>query len=285
MVKQASLWLSLIIAPTAFSQTLNDVPEVKLNLHSKDIVQLFNLSEIKAAGFRKAFLVKTWGYRDAEGNAEHKDTIRVYGFNSEGQPEMVYWYSSIHRVKLDTIFPKKEVHGFSYDSVLTSKTNSGSGTKMIQHLLWSHEDRLDTAFIIRTVFNKNGQLIEKQVMPTKFLRKFVDCWVGEPPYHFKYNYDEKGRTILVENIIEKEYHVISYPRSGEEMITYDSQTRKEKCRTFTMILDNEWQRTITNDDVQLIVTKLEKGSQLVSAVTVVPNLCFASPSYFEFFYE
>src|SRR5215217_7700263 len=102
MNKAAFLLIFLLLQLIVFGQSLNDVPNVKVNLYAEGAMQLFNPAEIKARGFKKAYLVETSGYRDAEGAAQNKDTIKIYEFNPQGQLDLKYRYFSSLKKYFDT---------------------------------------------------------------------------------------------------------------------------------------------------------------------------------------
>ena len=128
---------------------------------------------------------------------------------------------------------------------------------------------LDTATIETRRYNSKRQLVEvKSSVNARNAREFDDD-TDASTYHFRYDYDHKGRLIYYRDLESNVYKKISYPFYGKLTEIYNVHTDKLKERELKMINEEDGVITVTFGRKQIILTPLEKGSKLFRLRTIV----------------
>lgn len=282
---------SLLLVCQSFGQSIEDLAH--LDVYSKDSLRLFDGTAIKEKNITRAYLVQISREFDRKGRWLKNDTCSIFEFNKKGE--------AIRRIDYhkpfegddwtDTIsLPQKiEYHPYGCNKMITRITNLRSGKSVTQYLFLTYEGKSDTALIITTKYNRRNQIVEESTMPTKWYFKFISCRVDQPPYRFKYSYDEKARISYHRDFYEKDYLRISYPYYGELIKRFDAKTNRlisEAVNTITRTEDiNSSTTTITTAKAQVIITKHQEDGNLIRLITVVRNSAFPEVKYYRITYE
>ena len=181
---------------------------------------LFDSTEIKKRNIQNAFLVKTYGDRDVDGNATHQDTLIVYYFDKTGKPfKEIHIEKSIEPPYTDP--PQRRQSTFNLrnndlekgDIIKITKTKMDS---TVVHITFTilETGATDTFHVFKSVYNKTGLLIEAQMTSGENFIKQIGCSTGSS-YHYKYAYDNQRRLTFFESVSNDQYYKISYPFYGK----------------------------------------------------------------------
>lgn len=166
--------------------------------------QSFDVEAIKKNNYTRVYVIETSGKRDVDGFAEVRDTLNIYYFDIFGH------VITEHREK---------------DSSITKVTVSEKDSTVFEYLFRNIRDHIDTAFILRRVYTKKGELIEHQLTPTNFYLRNTECATGAF-HHYKYDYDESGRLIYYYDLRYWYYRRVHYTDYGKKVETFDFETNK-----------------------------------------------------------
>ncbi len=243
----------------------------------------FESKIIKHKKVKKAYLINTYGNRDADGFAEFNDTISIYHFNKLGEIIDEYYYDKEKKSFYSVTNYKKSSQDSSIYKFSTSKTDS----TVFKYEFKNYGKGYDTAFIYKTIYNKNGKIIEYLHSGTTFFLNSGACRHASER-HYSYNYDKNGRLIYYQDYIHRYCKKISYTEYGKKIETIDFKSNKITDTEYVLIndvydeLNNT--RTITETDRNIQITKsFENGLLRIKSTESIGF--FPSIEYTEYFYE
>lgn len=148
---------------------------------------------------------------------------------------------------------------------------------------------MDTAYIISTVKDKNGRVLELSSRINKRYAREIDDDTGELTYHYEYRYDKDGRLIYFLSYDYKDQpsisKTISYPDYGQIIETYNAATNKLLDAEVLLKLVSNGVFTLTNQYNQITLTPLEKGSKIYKLKTVSTSGEYPYMEYYEISYH
>ncbi|MET0574164.1 MAG: hypothetical protein ABWZ79_22295 [Pedobacter agri] len=259
----------ILLFNSVFSQTIEDLPALNIGFRPYDTkhLALFDTNEIKGRKIKTAFIANVSGKRDIDGNWENKDTCLIYNFDENGNVK--------DTGKQSTYYNKRRVYSISgpkKDSTLT------------EYVLERFQKGLDTALIVKSRY-KAGNLVEYEVIPTDLFNKEIGCRSGEPPYRYKYNYDDENRMVLDSNLITKESIRILYTPYGEHHRYYDGISNRPVRESVILIDSTTFSKTITSSTASIAITYFEEHSKLAALITIFNRSMSPAVTHYQIFYQ
>jgi hypothetical protein len=289
-----------------------------------DEFPLFDLAEIKARKIHTAYIIYhpgSWADYDTLYNKMTNrdntppwcDTSHIYKFDDQGRiiqiaqldryPQIIYDYDSTGYNIAETKsyytkdgkkkytrreFPyKKQPDTASYVRVETKNEKTGT-------------DSITTTIVFNKTLKASSTKFEKKILDTiqinicrynaqKLLVELenIDFYddVSLNNYHYRYGYDEQKRPIYFYDIKKGEYEKALYPPYGMLIEYFDARTNTLKDRFVYLIDIEDTLIRATSKAGQIVLTKLEKGSNLYKLKSVTSANEFPSIHYEEIVYK
>ena len=291
------------------------IEEYSPGLNPVDEIPLFDLDEIKKRKIDTAYIIyhpASWAEYEKTINpctCPYNDTLSLYRFDSEGRIIQYTYYQQLGdysttfhydstgnitaRDQFRRIGAKKGTTRIPYDNldtasskVLITVKRSDKDRIVTKIFLLKFTHGLDTATIETKKYNSKGQLVEVQSsVNKKNAHEFGDD-TGSSTYHFKYEYDNKGRLVFFRDFESREFEKISYPFYGKLTEIYNASTGKLIERRVKVINEQNGVITVTfSNGSQVVLTPLEKGSKLFKLKSAISHGEFPLMEYFEIIYK
>ena len=228
--------------------------------------RLFQRNNIAQNKVRSVYIVQTFGKRDVDGNAQFKDTLYRYDFDSLGHIKIGYQY---YDKKYTSLF-------IDTDDLTLSLSNSIRDTSITIFKI-SHGD---TTHIIRKTF-KNGNLIHHIKEPTEKYLKEISCLTGEY-IDSKYSYDSLNRLTMESEFIAAFYLTIEYQDFGAIIRTFNSKSKVLMGTERIYINSSATRQQVAGRNIYIDKT-VENG--LVLYITVLSGTFPHSINYYELEYQ
>lgn len=290
------------------------IEEYQQNPNIYDDIRLFDLAEIKKRKIETVYIIyhpASWAEYHPTLNpctCPYGDTLFFYRFDSEGRiiqytyfQQLGDYSTTFHYDTLGSITARDMFRKIGAKKGTTTIPYTGSDSSTYKSVTINHKDGndsliteivflkfnhgLDTAKIITERYNLRGQLIEIQSTVNKRNAREYDDDTGESTYHYKYDYDDKGRLAYYRDVESNSYKKISYPFFGKLTEIYNASTDQLENREIKMVSEQGGIITVTTDRAQIILTPLEKGSKLYKLRTVVTPGEFPLMEYQEIIYK
>jgi hypothetical protein len=272
-------------------------------------IRLFDLNEIKKREIDTAYIIfhpSSWE-GEYPNECSYNDTLKLYRFDSEGRiiqstsfQDLGNYSTTFHFDSLGNTIsrvmyskegsnPGTRTYPTQYDTTnykyIIKRTKVGRDSILTKISLWRFKTGLDTAYIVKKVINQRGQLIEISSASNKKYELEIFDDSGELTYHYKYDYDDKGRLIYYQAFGSGYYERTSYPFYGKLLERYNDKTNILEERQVKLISENKGVITVTTDKSQVVLTPLEKGSKLYKLKTIISIGEFPLIGYYEIKYK
>lgn len=290
------------------------IEEYKRGVNPADEILLFDLSEIKSRKIDTAYIIyhpASWAEYEKTINpctCPYSDTLSLYRFDSEGRiiqytffQQLGDYSTTFHYDTSGNIIARDMYRRLGVKKGTTTLLYPHSDSTTFKTVIEKNKDDkqnivtkttflkfkngLDTATIEIKRYNLKGQLIEVESTVNKRNARELDDDTGESSYHFKYDYDNKGRLIYYRDFESKEYEKISYPFFGKLTEICNANTDQLKERKVKLINETNGVITVTFDTKQIILTPFEKGSKLFKLNTIISSGEFPLMEYHEIVYK
>jgi hypothetical protein len=176
-----------------------------------------------------------------------------------------------------------------------SKTKDGVDSVFTTLILEQVSSSFDTLYYIKRVKDGNGKLREDLVITSKSIARQHHMMPTKT--HFMYEYDDKGRLVSKKDLVSSKMYRTSYfdetlnglrspyrPTQGEVYETVDA-TNNRLLTAEIKFKDEDGIVTLTTKEKHVIISPLEKGSQLVKLLTVIVTEEVPAVEYFEVSYR
>ncbi len=277
--------------------------------------KLFDTAEIRIRHFKSAYLIYhpcNW----STGNNVTADTFLIYHFDSSGLVQKKCYRDNTG--ELTTCFMDKrrnvtrsfrvsklgdtlqdDTYNGSVDTLKPiesySRIKDGLDSIFTTLRLEQVGINFDTLFYFKTVVGENGKVKESLTLISKTIARINHMMSTKT--HYKYVYDDKGRLVTEKNLVSSKTNQTSYfdetinacgrpyrPAQGEVYETIDD-TNNRLLNAEIKFKDEDGVITLTTKQKHVIITPLEKGSQLVKLLTVIVTDGFPTMEYYEVIYK
>jgi hypothetical protein len=316
-MKKITLFLSLLpFANLIYGQVKPPlaVDDVKAGLDPSEEIRLFDLNEIKTRRIDTAYIIyhpASWLEYDSlihPCSCTYNDTLTRFIFDNEGRIvertsfQLLGDYSStLHYDTLGNLTAITRFRRYGYragnsimklndpfDSTkfkqIIHRQKTGKDSLITTITLWKFNYGFDTAFIEKKIYNSLGDLLEIWNSVNKRKAREIDD-ENSSNYHYKYEYDNRGRLIYYRDFSLPEYELISYPFYGKLVEIYNASTHKLQKRQMKVIKVENGIISITLDQKQIILSPLEKNSKLFKLRSIIESGPFPLLYYHEIVYK
>lgn len=228
--------------------------------------RLFVRKNIANTKVRSVYIVQTSGKRDFDGNAQIRDTLYRYKFDSLGRIKSgdQYYDKKFSPLFIET--DDRNILGLSMErdtTITIYKTYQG-----------------DTSHIIEKTFSK-GNLIHHTQNPTQSHLKGITCLTGEY-IDDSYSYDSLNRINMIGVHSERFCTKIEYVELGAIIRSYDTKSNTIINSDSIYFLQSNTQQKIAGRNIYIDKT-IENG--LILYMTVLEGPFPQKISYYEFEYH
>lgn len=257
------------ISPLSGQTIIDEISFHESNYFYLDIntqERLFTRKNISNTKISSVYIVQTSGKRDFDGNAEIRDTLYRYDFDSLGRIKSGYQYYNKRFAPLFIDTDERNLYGISkkIDTTITIyKIYKG-----------------DTSHIIEKTFSK-GNLIHHTQNPTESHLKGITCLTGEY-IDRKYSYDSLNRITVLCVPSERFCAEIEYIELGAIIKSYDTKSNMILNSDSFYLSESKTHRKIAGRNIYIDKT-LENG--LILYMTVLEGTFPQKISYYEFEYQ
>jgi hypothetical protein len=231
-----------------------------VDIHTQE--RLFVRKNIANAKVCTVYIIQTSGKRDSDGNAQIKDTLYRYEFDSLGRIKSAdqYYDKKFSPLFIETDDRNLLMISKERDTTITIyKTYQG-----------------DTSHIIEKTFSK-GNLIHHTQNPTQSHLKRITCLTGEY-INNSYSYDSLNRINMISVRSERFYTKIEYVELGAIIRRYDTKSNAIINSDSIFFLQSNTQQIIAGRNIY-INKKIENG--LILYMTVLEGPFPQKISYYE----